>query len=48
MPTLTASAPAFTNSTAPSGVATLPPITSIFGNSFLIVFIVSITFLECP
>ena len=31
-----------------SGVATLPPITSIFGNSFLIVFIVSITFLECP
>ena len=48
MPTLIASAPAFTNSIAPSEVATLPAIKSIEGNSFLIIFTVSMTFFECP
>ena len=48
IPTFTASAPALTISIAPSGVATLPPIISILGNSFLIIFIVSKTFLEWP
>ena len=48
IPTLTASTPAFTRSNAPSGVATLPPITSMPGNSFLIILIVSTTFFEWP
>ena len=48
IPTFTASTPAFTSSNAPSAVATFPPITSIVGNSFLIIFIVSITFFEWP
>ena len=46
IPTLIASTPAFTRSSAPSGVATLPPITSMPGNSFLIILIVSTTFFE--
>ena len=48
IPTLIPSAPALTNSKAPSGVATFPPITSIDGNSVLIIFMVSITFFEWP
>ena len=48
IPTLIASAPAFSNSFAPSGVATFPPIISMFGNSFFIILIVSMTFFECP
>ena len=35
IPTFIASAPASTNAKAPSGVATLPPITSISGKLFL-------------
>ena len=44
IPILTESTPASTKACAPSGVATLPPITSIFGSSFLMSLIVSITF----
>ena len=48
IPTLTASTPAFASSTAASAVAIFPPMTSISGNSLLIILIVSITFFEWP
>ena len=46
IPTLTASAPAFTSSNAASEVAILPPITSISLKVDFIFLIVSITFFE--
>ena len=48
IPTLIPSAPAFSNSFAPSDVATFPPIISISLYLFLISLIVLITFCECP
>ena len=48
IPTFTASAPASFKASAPSAVATLPAITSMSLNSFLIIFTVSNTFLVWP
>ena len=48
IPTFTASAPALTNSVAASAVAIFPPIISTSLKFSLSIFIVSITFFECP
>ena len=45
IPIFMPSAPASINASAPSGVATFPAMTSLVGNSFLIIFTVSITLL---
>lgn len=45
MPTLVASAPAFSSSHTASGVPTFPAMTNVSGNSVLICLIISITLL---
>ena len=47
-PTFTASAPALIRACAPARVATLPPITSVVGENFLILSIASNTARWCP
>ena len=48
MPTLVASAPAFSSSRTPSGVPTLPAMTNVSGRYFLMCWIMSMTICEWP